>query len=151
MRNMNDALASNVAIIVALSTLIGGFFTYAFQRRTDRRNQLIEIRRAAYRAYLSALMDQINSPTPETLNHLLKCEFELFAVASDATIRKIGEFSNYMIATSYENSDKRDPVLHKRQLAEVLLAMRDDCFEKNTAFNRRSLSTIADAMRLLET
>jgi len=145
---MNDALASNVAIIVALSTLIGGFFTYAFQRRTDRRNQLIEIRRAAYRAYLSALMDQINSPTPETLNHLLKCEFELFAVA---TIRKIGEFSNYMIATSYENSDKRDPVLHKRQLDEVLLAIRDDCFEKNTAFNRRSLSTIADAMRLLET
>jgi hypothetical protein len=96
-------------------------------------------------------MDQINSPTPETLNHLLKCEFELFAVASDATIRKIGEFSNYMIATSYENSDKRDPVLHKRQLDEVLLAIRDDCFEKNTAFNRRSLSTIADAMRLLET
>jgi very-short-patch-repair endonuclease len=54
----------------------------------------------------------------------------LEGVASDATIRKIGEFSNYMIATSYENSDKRDPVLHKRQLAEVLLAMRDDCFEK---------------------
>ena len=95
MRNMNDALASNVAIIVALLTLIGGFFTYAFQRRTDRRNQLIEIRRAAYRAYLSALMDQINSPTSETRNHLLKCEF--------------------------------------------------------AAFNRRSLSTIADAMRLLET
>ena len=127
---MNGGIASYVAVIVALLTLIGGFFTYSFQRRTDRRNQLIEIRRTAYRAYLSALMDQISSPTTEALNHLLKCEFELFAVASDATIRKIGEFSNYMIATSYDNRDKRDRSLHKRQLAEVLLAMRNDCFEK---------------------
>jgi hypothetical protein len=127
---MNAGLAGYATIVVALLTLLGGFFTYSFQRRADRRNQLIEIRRAAYRSYLAALMDQINSPTQETLNHLLKCEFELFAVASDATIRKIGEFSNYMISTSYKNKDKRDHALHKRQLAEVLLAMRNDCFEK---------------------
>jgi hypothetical protein len=127
---MSTGLAAYATIIVALLTLLGGFFTYSFQRRTDRRNQLIEIRRTAYRAYLAALMDQINAPTGESLNHLLKCKFELFAVASDATIRKIGEFSNYMIATSYSNSSKRDHALHKRQLAEVLLAMRNDCFEK---------------------
>jgi hypothetical protein len=127
---MTTGLASYATVIVALLTLLGGLLTYSFQRRADRRNQLIEIRRAAYRSYLAALMNQINSPTGETLNHLLRCEFELFAVASDATIRKIGAFSNYMIATSYENKDKRDHALHKRQLAEVLLAMRNDCFEK---------------------
>jgi hypothetical protein len=127
---MSTGLAGYAAIFAAMLTLVSGLFTYSFQRRADRRNQLIEIRRTAYRAYLSALMDQINAPTKDTLNLLLKCEFELFAVASDTTIRKIATFANYMIATSYENKNKRDHALHKQQLAEVLLAMRNDCFEK---------------------
>ncbi len=76
-------------------------------------------------------MDQIDAPTNETLNKLHKCEFDLFAVASDKTIRKVGEFSNYMSKTSYENKHLRDEATHKKQLAEVLLAMRKDCFEKS--------------------
>jgi len=118
-------------IAVAFVTIIGGLLTYAFQKHADRKNQLIEIRRSAYRAYLSALMDQIDAPTSGTLNKLHKCEFDLFAVASDNTIRKVGAFSNYMSATSYEKRESRDVILHKRQLAEVLLAMRLDCFEKS--------------------
>jgi hypothetical protein len=124
-------MASYATVAVALVTVIGSLFAYSFQKRADRKNQLIEIRRSAYRAYLSALMDQIDGPTIDTLNKLHKCEFDLFAVASDNTIRKVGAFSNYMSATSYENKHVRDRASHKRQLAEVLLAMRKDCFEKS--------------------
>jgi len=124
-------ISSYATIIVAFLTIAGGMATYAYQRRNDRRNQLIEIRRAAYRTYIAKLLDQIQIPNPETQQELLKCEFDLFAVASDSTIRKIGEFSSYMISTSFDNRDKRNVDTHKRQLAEVILAMRRDCFEKS--------------------
>ena len=128
---MTATFASYAAVFVALLTIIGGMLTYSYQRRTERKHQLVEIWRTAYRAYLGALVDQIDAPSAETLNRLHKCELELFAVASDLTIRKVAEFSSYMRATSYENKHKRDPILHKQQLAEVILAMRRDCFEKS--------------------
>jgi hypothetical protein len=135
-------MASYATIAVAVLTIMGGLFAYSFQKRADRKSQLIEIRRTAYRAYLAALMDQIDAPTAGTLNKLHKSEFDLFAVASDNTIRKVGEFSNYMSATSYGNQHLRDRASHKRQLAEVLLAMRKDCFEK-------SRLSIEEAVQLL--
>ncbi|NJL07500.1 MAG: hypothetical protein HC900_03975 [Methylacidiphilales bacterium] len=118
-------------IVVALLAAVAGMVTYTFQKRADRKAQLIEIRRSAYRAYLAALLDQISKPTPETLIQLNKCEFDLFAVASDKALRKIAEFSNYMIATSYDKIHLRDKSLHKKQLAEAILAMRKDCFERS--------------------
>jgi len=36
-----------------------------------------------------------------------------------------------MIETSFDNIGKRDKRLHKKQLAEVILAMRADCFEQS--------------------
>jgi hypothetical protein len=135
------ALASYTTVIVACLTIVGGILTYSFQRRADRKHQLVEIRRAAYRAYLSALMDQIDLPGPESLNRFHKCELELFAVASDATIRKVAEFSNYMISTS-SNRDHRDAVTHKRLLAEALLTMRRDCFEKSRLSTEEALQLL---------
>jgi hypothetical protein len=139
---MTATFASYAAVIVALLTIIGGMLTYSYQRWTDRKHQLVEIRRTAYRAYLGALMDQIDAPSAETLNRLHKCEFELFAVASDLTIRKVAKFSSYMSATSFENKHKRDPILHKQQLAEVILAMRHDCFEKSRLSSEEALNLL---------
>lgn len=135
-------ISSYVTIIVALLTIFGGMLTYTYQRRNDRKNQLIEIRRAAYRGYLAALMDQIQRPTADTSQQLLKCEIDLLAVASDATIKKVGEFSSYMISTSFENKHTRDKTLHKMQLAEVILAMRHDCFEKSKLSGEEALKLL---------
>ncbi|TAK46726.1 MAG: hypothetical protein EPO23_13775 [Xanthobacteraceae bacterium] len=127
---MTAGILSYATIIVALITISGGILSYTYQRRVDRRNQLIEIRRTAYRTYLAAFMDQILKPTTETQQHLLKCEFDLFVVASDRTIKSVSSFSRYGIDTSFEKN-ARDTTLYKKLLAECLLAMRQDCFEKS--------------------
>lgn len=127
---MSSTLTAYVPIIVALLAALAGMVTYTFQKRADRKAQLIEIRRAAYRAYLADLMNVLNlGPNEEARNNLLKSEIDLFVVASDETIEKVSRFTGYMRETV---SGSRDVALAKKYMADLTLSMRADCFERSS-------------------
>lgn len=127
---MNSILTAYVPIIVALLAMLGGMATYTYQKWADRKIQLIEIRRAAYRAYLADLMNILNyGPSEEARNNLLKREIDLFVVASDRTVESISKFTAYMRTTA---PGQREIAVAKKYLADVTLSMRADCFERSS-------------------
>jgi len=130
-------------VLIAALTAAGGVGSYLLQKRADRRHQLIEMRRAAYRAYIDAFMDQI-SPENDTKTQvaLQKREMDLFLVASDPVLAAVGSFSRYGVDTSRGSGKARDITQYKTLLSALLLAMRNDCFEKSQLSEKEALALL---------
>lgn len=120
-------------VLVTGVTILGAAFTYAYQRRVDRRSALVEIRRVAYRQYLNAFMAM--SDSPETLENIRRefyqSEVELLVVGSDSVIQKVGELSSFYAETNHDRLN-RDASEVRRLVAETCRAMRADCFERTS-------------------
>lgn len=124
--------AAWIPVLVAALTIAGAIATYAYQKRIDRRNALVEIRRGAYRNYLNAFMAMSDSPerVEEIRRRLYQAEVELLVVGSDVVVKKIGALSRFYSETNHERFS-RDASEVRRLVAEVCKAMRADCFERS--------------------
>ena len=119
-------------LLIATLTIMGGAGVYAYQKRVDRRTNLIEIRRAAYRNYLNAFMAMSDSPerVEEIRRRYYQSEVELLVDGSDEVIKRVGALSRFYSETN-DHRFNRDVREVKRLLAEICKAMRADCFEKS--------------------
>lgn len=117
-----------IPLIVAAVTVIGGLLTYLFQKRKDRREDLIKTRRSEYRKWVQSLYDTLIDPTLNDGDKFNQVTTDLFLYASDEVIQAVGKFKYYMATTSPGklNRDMREV---GDLLARVIREMRSDCFE----------------------
>ena len=129
---MTSMDAAWIPVIVAVLTIVRASATYAYQRRIDRRNALVELRRSAYRNYLSAFMAM--SDSPETIEDIRRsyyqAEVELLVVGSDQVIEKVGALSRFYGDTNDDRFNRSAGEV-RRLVAEVCKSMRADCFERS--------------------
>jgi len=136
-----------VPIAVAVLTIGGAAVTYAYQRTVDRRNALVELRRAAYRDYLAAFLDMSNSSewVAEITNRHNKAEIDLLVVGSDRVVQQVGDLHRYYSETNHDRFN-RDAENVRRLVAQVAKAMRSDCFEESNL----SIDQISDLVPIGE-
>lgn len=125
-----------IPVIVVVITASMGILTYLFQKRTDRRNELIKLRQLEYRKYLDAFQTTINENSKESLGDYHKTLLNLFVVASDQVISAVGNLNKYMAETSPGSVKERDILKVGELLAISLKAMRKDCFEKSELMDK---------------
>ncbi len=118
-----------IPLIVAIVTVIGGLCTYLFQKHKDRREELIKTRRLEYRNWVQSLYDALSETDPQSINRFNQITNDLFLFASDQVMKTVGEFKYYMATTSGPDAPKRDMQKAGKLLAQVILEMRNDCFE----------------------
>jgi hypothetical protein len=125
-------LAAWIPLLVAVLSIIGAAATYTYQKKVDRKSALVEMRRLAYRNYLSAFMAMSDSPNrvDDIRRALYQSEVELLVVGSDLVVQAVGKLSGFYAATNDERFN-RDGSEVRRLVAEICKAMRADCFEKS--------------------
>lgn len=123
-------------VAVALLTIAGAAATYAYQRSVDRRTDLVELRRAAYRNYLHAFMAMSDSPEriEDIRRAYYQAEVDLLVVGSDSVVKSVGALSRFYADTNADRFN-RDADEVRRLVAEVCRGMRSDCFEKTYLTN----------------
>lgn len=120
-------------IAIPAATLVGSI-AYMFQKYTDRKSALIELRRKVYADYLGALFKQVASNTPENnLNHNLRL-MELSAASSDEVVRSVGQLKQYLMDPETRVGNIENDKA-KKLVADTILSMRRDCFEKSNLNN----------------
>jgi hypothetical protein len=119
-------------LLVAALGIVGAAITYGYQKRVDRKTALVELRREAYRNYLSAFMAMSDSPErmEEVRRRYYQAEVELLVVGSDSVVQKVGALSRFYADTN-DDRFNRDVNEVRRLVAEVCRSMRADCFERS--------------------
>lgn len=127
---MSDLWLSITPLIIAGLTIASGFFAYGFNKRIDRKHSLIELRRGAYRDYLRAFYAMIDNRAGnnDVIEDHLRLKSELLLIGSDSVVQSVGALSKY---TSSTNGMPRDLVTLKDLVANLIIAMRADCFAKS--------------------
>jgi hypothetical protein len=120
--------AQIIPIVVAATTVIAGCGTYLFQKRTDRREELIKIRRSEYRKWIQAIYDLTGDSESDTLKKFNQSTNDLFMFGSDRVVQAVGNFTHYMSITS-PGGLPRDMKEAGNLLSRVVKEMRKDCFE----------------------
>ena len=110
-------------IAIPAATLVGSI-AYVFQKYTDRKSALIELRRTIYREFIS-LIPQLTDKNKDTQAKYFKLVAEMNVLATDDVLLAIGEFTKYMAVRSDEQPDGETV---KELIAEIVLRMRKDCF-----------------------
>lgn len=125
-------LAEWSPFLIAILSVAGAAGTYAYQRIVDRKSALIEMRRVAYRDYLSAFIAMSDSPerVEDIRQRYYQAEVELLVVGSDEVIQAVGKLSNFYAVTN-DDRFNRDAGEVRRLVAEICKAMRSDCFEES--------------------
>jgi hypothetical protein len=125
----------NAEWLPLLATALGIFGaagTYAYQKRVDRRNQLMDMRRAAYRDFLNVLADLgETSNAPHVATKYRMSRVDLFVIASDEVIKTMFEFINSFPA---DKTDSFHVDEHARAIkfADMVRAMRADGYESTS-------------------
>jgi hypothetical protein len=125
------SLTTIIPILVALAAAVFGAIVYVFQKAIDRKNALIELRRKTYQDFIDSFYDTSFHGTKESLSHFNKCAARLVIIGSDEVTKKVGIWRKYMEDTSPNSAHTRDTKLSKRLMAEFIISMRRDCFEKS--------------------
>ncbi len=117
-------------IIAIPAAALVGSIAYVFQKFTDQKAALIELRRKSYTAYLESLFNLIAKINPEN-NHIYNLKLmELAAVASDEVVRQVARVQ-MIFDNTVSGPAQVDPANSKIIIGEVVLAMRKDCFESS--------------------
>ena len=116
-------------IAIPAATLVGSI-AYVFQKYTDRKSALIELRRKSYTTYLESLFNLVVKINPEN-NHIYNLRLmELAAVASDEVVRKVARVKEIFLDPAagnvLANQDTSEQII-----GDVVLTMRKDCFENS--------------------
>ena len=125
------SLTTVIPVLVALATALLGGLLYVFQKGIDRKNALIELRRKTYQDFIDSLFETVARGTQESLSQFNKCSARLIIVGSDDVAAKVGNWKTYMAESSPGGPQIRDMKESKRMMAEFVIAMRRDCFEKS--------------------
>ena len=119
----------SIAFLTALLTIASGAVAYRYQKVADRRASLVDLRREKYIEYLATLQNALAQSLPETQNKHDEIGMTLTVVASDAVVREIGHYRAYMHSRPQAELDND---MANKKFADVLLAMRRDCFESSS-------------------
>jgi len=119
-----------VPILTALIAVSGGAIAYWNQKRLDRSNALIEMRRDTYRKFITAMIEATaaqsrNANDADTkFANFQVASGDMTVVASDEVLKKLADFQldRTKSAISIDSSFK-----------ELLRSMRKDVFEHSTA------------------
>jgi len=120
--------ADLLPILVAVLTIAGAAATYAYQKRVDRQNQLIDLRRASYQELLTSLQRYLDKRTDENRQEFSAARTRAFIVASDEVAVAVGKFVAASVNQIGVSRPDGEAVL--RLYAEMVIAMRRDCFEQ---------------------
>jgi hypothetical protein len=125
-------------IIAALILVIGGAVVYRWQKNIDQQIALIELRREAYRRYLTAFSNMTNNThernhvsSKKIAQELHLCEFDLLVVGSDEVLKSMNSLKEFYISTN-DDRFNRDATKTDELVGKVCQAMRKDCFEKSS-------------------
>ena len=127
-----EKLVPWMPVIVALIATIGAAATYAWQKKLERRNEFLKQRREAYTALIVALNRQITNKSPDSLLQLNEARAECFLVSSDEVAKSTGRFFQSTKKVAKEEKlqgTASDPKGMLKYYADMVLAMRQDCFE----------------------
>ena len=114
-------------------------FGYGRQKKLELEKALIETRRETYRRYLSALVNVFVQPGKESNDqHHLLC-VDLSLVASDESLKKIGDLAKCIRGDGLGNKINAPAAL--KLIPAAVLAMRNDCFAKSN-LNADDINTL---------
>lgn len=103
-----------IPVLVVVLTTLAGLMTYVFQKRTDRRNELVKMRQEEYRKFIDAFQTTVNENTEKSLGEYHKSMLKLFVVASDRVITAVGNLNAYMADTSRNRGERNMPEVGQR-------------------------------------
>ena len=128
---MNNLSTLMPAIVVVL-TVLGAIITYVWQKQTDKKHELVVQRRSAYTKLLVSLNRHLTHQCLPNLAKLNEARAETILVASDEVAKSVG---NFFKATekirNEEQGNINSPEYVLGRYAEMVLSMRQDCFEKS--------------------
>ena len=114
------------SILTALLVVLGGAFAYWNQKRLDRINELVRLRRTAYQRFVEAMIATTSADArrldsaDDRFQEFLEASAQLTIVASDTVLEKLADFQidRSKSALSLDGSS-----------SALLLALRKDVFE----------------------
>ena len=127
-------IAPWIPVIVTVVATMGAAIVYLWQKRADRKNELLLQRRKAYTELLVALNRHLTHQCLPNLTKLNEKRAEVFLVASDKVAKSTGLFFEQAKKVSDEvglQGTANNPKKVLDHYAEMVLAMRTDCFEKS--------------------
>ena len=115
--------AEYIQFLLAVVGIVGAVGTYTYQKRVDRKNSLIDIKRTKYQEFLGSFAELVASRNghAEVLNYRKK-RIEMSLVASDSVSLAVQEF----VSSVRENAAVET---RKSKCASMLKAMRADGYE----------------------
>lgn len=127
---MADAISIDLSLwmplLITLLSVLAGFFAYAWNKRVDRRDALIDMRRTVYRDFILSIADVSNSGNGKAeVQNFQKKLAELHLIASDDVILACAGFTALYRMTVDPGPEKR-----AEKYSKLEMAMRRDCFEK---------------------
>ena len=124
-----EFFSSSLPIVI---TAIGGVVAYAIQKSIDRRNTIASMRRDFYSEFLDTwLMRHIGRSTPEIESHYSRLRLRLYVISSDDVIRAFFKVSSYLDKAGKRALTVDEVEALKQLLAEMILSIRKDCYEKS--------------------
>ncbi len=129
MNIFEEFLNSSLPIVI---TVIGGIIAYAIQKSIDRRTTIASMRRDCYSEFLDTwLMRHIGKSTPKVESRYSRLRLRLYVISSDEVIRAFFKISSYLDKAGKRVLTVEEANMLKKLLAEFILAMRQDCYEKS--------------------
>jgi hypothetical protein len=119
-----------IPIVTAFIAICGGAFAYWNQKRLDRSNALIEMRRDAYRNFISSMIAATSAQSQDSSDAGSK--FERFQIASgDMTVVASDEVLKRLAAFQLDRT--KSTLSIDSSFKDLLQSMRKDVFEHSTA------------------
>ncbi len=120
---------SSVPIVI---TAIGGVVAYAIQKSIDRRSNIAAMRRDFYSEFLDTwVMRHTGRSNPEVEARYSRLRLRLYVVSSDEVIRTFYAISSFLDKAGQRALTVNEAQELKALLAEMILAIRRDCYEKS--------------------
>ena len=120
-------MAEFIPFIATVLTALCAILTYSFQKRFDRRNELLKMRKEEYKKFIEAYLQHAAYSTEETEKTYTMALANAFVVASDDVLLSIGKLDRYMRSTP---PSTRSTGELKQLILQMFKTMRQDCFEK---------------------
>lgn len=114
-------------IVAAIIAVFGGSWAYRRQRNIDHDYELRNERRRVYQDFMVSL---VTASRGDGTAHL-RARLEAGLIGSTEVIKAIGDYNKYTDETGPETSNPRDPEVFTPLLANVLIKMREDVFDKS--------------------
>jgi len=115
-------------LLPILTAIIGSYLTYFFASRSKREEAVLKYKEEKYVNLLVLLQGFVGSTaTSETKRKFFEEQYRSWIYSSDEVVKAINEMVNLVINSREKTPD---PVLGKKVVGNIVLAMRKDLNEK---------------------